>query len=1109
MTIRWIAQRVGPCGGLALVAFGAHAAPHALAQAPHNAAFKEPPPNVIVSVDNSESMGSTAEGGGTQTRLEALKSALKENFSARKVPDGSIRLAWQAMNKSHKDIDPRGCVGFDGDASFGSYRASGCNFGGVANANLIHPIDARHRKNFFDWIGWLAAKGGTGSHAMMTRAGEYMKAEGALSPYSDDPGAPNATRSSCRRSFHIFMTDGEYTMFGFNSNPARLGMPAVGNADGTPRVLPDGVNYVPRAPYKDKVGALNNPADWIDLGGGRWKPLAAYRPTLADLAFHYWATDLQPNLANDLVVPASIAGEGGAAAPAAYWEPRNNPARWQHLTTHAIGFGSAASWTRPPTFSPDGAQPTYSGDYPKLVDGSMEWPDPFSGLGLNGWADGGYGFGYQYSVDDAPVVRMDLWHAALNSRGTFTPATNGTALSNAFDTILRGILRNRTTPLTSISANASKLSTGKAVYLAGYDTADWSGRLSSRLIDEAGKPSEIPQWSAHELLDARMAEDGAYDTDRGVLSFLRTPAGSSGVPFRWASLSEPRKAALSASTGTAAELQARGEAVLAFLRGDRSNEAPAGLKLRARTHVLGDIVGSSVWYAGQPASGFTHDGYAAFAKTQRTPMLYVGANDGMLHGFDAGTGQEMFAYVPEGLFGTPAAPLLKQLSEGTYGHRYYVNGSPFVADIAMAEPATAATADRWKSYLVGTLGAGGKGYFVLDVTKPEEVTEANAASKVVFDTTALADDDLGHQFQQPVRDSFSGRALQIAPLNNGRKALILGNGYNSVSERAALWIQYLDGDKSVQKIFAPPMQEEGTGNGLSAPLPLDRDNDGTIDFVYAGDLLGNLWRFDLSGSDSTKWKATLGPAASTSELDGKPLFSAKDRRPITAAPLVADHPYGGYMVMVGTGRLLAVGDENIAATQYLYGVWDRADGSTGTAALAGLVAQTVDEAAVTDDGVKYRTASSNDVRYGGTDGKRGWYLALPVSKERILYAGIALNSNVGLFSSTIPGRASDTDTCAVGTSNDGWTMGIDFFSGVAPEGIVYNDLAAADSYLGFDNDSGGDPLVVYGEGGKRQIWSPHDGSGSGSGAGAGAGPNEVLPPTHVGRFGWRSLISSN
>jgi type IV pilus assembly protein PilY1 len=1120
MKIRWIAKRVVLCGSLALVPFGSDAEPHALAQAPHNAAFKEPPPNVIVSVDNSESMewsseiseGSEASENGALSRLEALRSAVKANFSALRVPEGSIRLAWQAMNRSTKTDDEKNCVGFSGDTSFGDYRASACTFGGTPHANLMHPLDTKHRKNFFDWIDALVPRGGTGSHGMMTRAGEYMKAEGALSPYSDDPGKPTATRSTCRRSFHIFMTDGEYTMFGFNPSPAGLGMPAVGNADGTPRVLPDGVNYMPRAPYEDGVGALNNPADWIDLGGGRWKPPAAYRPTLADLAFHYWATDLQPNMANDLVVPASIVGEGGAATPDAYWDPKNNPARWQHLTTHAIGFGSAASWTRSPTFSPDSAQPTYSGDYAKLVDGSLEWPDPFGGLSWNRWADFGYGFGYEYKVDEAeaPVVRMDLWHAALNSRGTFTPATNSTALSNAFDAILRGILRNRTAPLTSIAANASKLSTGKAVYLAGYDTADWSGRLSSRLIDEAGKPNEIPHWSAHELLDARMAKDGAADTDREVLSFSRTPVAS-GVPFRWASLSESQKAALSPGTGTAAERQARGEAVLAFLRGDRSNEAPTGLKLRARTHVLGDIVGSSVWYAGQPASGFTHDAYAAFAKAERTPMLYVGANDGMLHAFDAGTGQEMFAYVPEGLFGTPAAPLLKRLSESTYGHRYYVNGSPFVADIAMTEPATAATAAQWRSYLVGTLGAGGRGYFVLDVTKPADVTEANVATKVVFDTTALADDDLGHQFQQPVRDSFSGRALQIAPLNNGRKALILGNGYNSVSEKAALWIQYLDGDKSVQKIFAPPAQADGTGNGLSAPLPVDRNNDGTVDFVYAGDLLGNLWRFDLSGSDSTKWKATLGSAASTSELDDKPLFVAGDQQPITAAPLVADHPFGGYMVMVGTGRLFSVGDENIAATQYVYGVWDRADGGAGTAALADLVAQTVDEATVMHDGVRYRTASSNDVRYGEADGKRGWYLALPMSKERVLYSGIALNSNVGLFSSTIPGRASDTNMCAVGTSNDGWTMGIDFFSGVAPEGIVYNDLSAADSYLGFDNNSGGDPLVVYGEGGKRQIRNSDDGSGSGSGSGSDPdpGPNEVLPPTHVGRFGWRNLISSN
>ncbi|HWT18965.1 MAG TPA: PilC/PilY family type IV pilus protein, partial [Variovorax sp.] len=888
--------------GLVLAQAAGHAAQYPLAQAPRNTAVKEPAPNVIVSVDNSGSMAWSSralEGkdpsAGTPTRLEALKTALRDNFSAANIPNDRIRLSWQAMNNNKVGS----CVGFFGDTVAGAYQAGSCLVNGRANANLMRSLDDTHRANFMSWVDTLAAGGGTPLHAMMTRAGEYMKTTGRFNPYSDDPGMEGATQSSCRKSFHIFMTDGDYNLFGFDPDPAALGMPAIGNADGASRALPDAVAYVPRAPYKDDAGAVNNSLSWGKDASGKWTPTAEYRPTLADMAFHYWASDLQPAVPNNLKKAVAEPGDAtvGTVTVPEYWNPKNDPATWQHLTTYTIGFGAASSWTGAPAISSDASQPTYSGDYPALVDGSIAWADPLaSSLANTPTADGYNGFlgwnsgsasGYWHEkTSNAAAVRMDLWHAALNSRGTFTPAANAQALGDAFRSILSQILFNTSTPLTSISASGSRASTSTAAYQAGYDTADWSGKLMATLFGSNGKLAATPAWSARELLDARMAVAGAHDADRKVLSFSGTTAATatsaaatgSGIPFRWASLSDAQKAALKGSTGTDTTSTALGQAVLDFLRGDRSNEG-AGLGLRKRGHVLGDIVGSSVQYVGRPSSGFTHEGYAAFASAiDRTPMVYVGANDGMLHAFNAGTGQEAFAYVPEGLYGTAAAPQLKKLSESTYSHRYYVDGSPFVADIYMGSAADAKASDTekaalWKSFLVGTLGAGGKGYFVLDVTKPENIGETNAADVAVIDTTALADDDLGHQFQQPALDSFSKRALQVAPLNNGRRAVILGNGYNSTSEKAMLWIQYLDGDRSVLKIPAPATQSAGTGNGLSAPQVVDRNGDGKVDYVYAGDLLGNLWKFDLSSGKSSDWKASLGSGATASSLDGAPLFA--------------------------------------------------------------------------------------------------------------------------------------------------------------------------------------------------------------------------------------------
>lgn len=1126
MNIHWFSRNAVLCG-LVLAQTAGHAAQYPLAQAPRNTAVKEPAPNVIVSVDNSGSMawssrasdGSWAPPAGIPTRLEALKTALRDNFSAANIPNDRIRLSWQAMN-NNKGGKSNNCVGFFGDSAAGTYQAGRCLLNGQANANLMRSLGDTHRANFMSWVDALAAEGGTPLHAMMTRAGEYMKTTGQFNPYSDDPGVEGATQSSCRKSFHIFMTDGDYNLFGFKPEPAALGMPAIGNADGASRALPDAVAYVPRAPYKDDAGAVNNSLNWEKDASGNWWPKAEYRPTLADVAFHYWASDLQPAVSNNLKKVVAEPGDVtvGTATVPEYWNPRNDPATWQHLNTYTIGFGAASSWTGVPAVSADASQPTYSGDYARLVDGSITWKDPLaSTLAAPGrWhsASGAYGY-YHELTANAPAVRMDLWHAALNSRGTFTPAANAQALGDAFRSILSQILFNTSTPLTSISASGSRVSTATSAYQAGYDTADWSGKLTATPFGSNGKLAAAPAWSARELLDARMAVAGAHDRDRKVLSFSGTTAATAtsaaatgaGVPFRWASLSEAQKAALKGSTGIDAASTALGQGVLDFLRGDRSNEG-AGLGLRKRGHVLGDIVGSSVWYVGKPSSGFTHEGYAAFASTiDRTPMVYVGANDGMLHAFNAGTGQEAFAYVPEGVYGTAAAPRLKKLSESTYSHRYYVDGSPFVADIYMGSAADAKATDTekaklWKSFLVGTLGAGGKGYFVLDVTKPENIGETNAAGVALIDTTEVADDDLGHQFQQPVLDSFSKRALQVAPLNNGRRAVILGNGYNSTNEKAMLWIQYLDGDKSVLKIPAPATQSAGTGNGLSAPQVVDRNGDGKVDYVYAGDLLGNLWKFDLSSGKSSGWKATLGSGATASSLDNVPLFAAGAMQPITAAPLVVDHPRGGYMVMFGTGRLFAAGDESSSAKQYLYGIWDRANGSTGTAALADLVAQTIGTGTVKEGEVEFRTASRHGVSYSGSGGKRGWYLELGTAGERIVYPGDALSGSAGLFSSTIPGSASNSLDCAAGTSDDGWSMVIDFFSGVVPDGIAYNgSTSALGSYLGFRNHSGRDDIVFRpqnaAEKGKHVICN------------AAGGCNETELPQAVRRFGWRNLISSN
>jgi type IV pilus assembly protein PilY1 len=206
------------------------------------------------------------------------------------------------------------------------------------------------------------------------------------------------------------------------------------------------------------------------------------------------------------------------------------------------------------------------------------------------------------------------------------------------------------------------------------------------------------------------------------------------------------------------------------------------------------------------------------------------------------------------------------------------------------------------------------------------------------------------------------------------------------------------------------------------------------------------------------------------------------------------------MVVFGTGRLFAVGDERDTGPQYLYGIWDQANGSSGTAAKADLVAQTAGARPVQRDAVDYRTVSRHSVSYTGTEARRGWSVQLPVEGERIVYPGDALSNSAGLFSATVPGTSSNALDCTAGTDDDGWSMVVDFFSGSAPQGIAYNNVGSADAYLGFRNRSGKDDIVFVPK--DRQ-------KGKDVICNAAGECNTSTRPDVVRRFGWRNLMSTD
>lgn len=681
-------------------------------------------------------------------------------------------------------------------------------------------------------------------------------------------GTSTPITHSCQQNFTILFTDG-YWSEGSSENPS------VGNSDG------DGHNN-----------------------------------TLADVAHYYYATDLS---AEPDDVPTSTF----------------DTATHQHMVTFGVAFGVRGN----------------------LVAGSDGWPTPAL------TESGNWGNPY----DGDPQKIDDLWHAAYNSRGTFIAAQTPEEVANSLSDAIKAI-EARTGSASSAATNSTTLDTGSRVFQARFNSDDWSGQLRSLTISTSAVIASSEEWDAGVKIGTQV---GATTDTRVII----TKGATDGVAFAYANLTGP--------TGTAGTQQnlldkdgagttdGRGPDRVGYLRGHSQHEgATAGMFRQRATSVLGDIVNSNPWYVGAPSAGYSdvdHPGYSSFRTTylNRKPVAYVGANDGMLHGFDAsidwsdsdlavdsdgdgsttndhdvsapGTnaGKEVLGYVP-----TPVYENLSRLTDQDYNanHRYLVDGSPMVADACVADCGSASA--TWKSVLIGSLNAGGKGYFALNVTNPAGTSssdapafnETNAADILLWEFTDADDGDLGLTYNYPASHPSTQQAKQIVKMENNKWAVVLGNGYYSTDGKAVLYILFLaDGEDGVWSSgdFVKIVADSGSGNGLSTPTPFDSDGNGLADTIYAGDLKGNMWKFNVSSSTSTSWGVAFS---------GAPLYVAQDaaatpsRQPIIAPPEVTVHPNGGRMVLFGTGKYIETTDPMSTKVQSFYGIWDNGtwDGATWT-----------------------------------------------------------------------------------------------------------------------------------------------------------------------------------
>lgn len=456
-------------------------------------------------------------------------------------------------------------------------------------------------------------------------------------------------------------------------------------------------------------------------------------------------------------------------------------------------------------------------------------------------------------------------------------------------------------------------------FSASYNANNWTGNVIGKRITYAGGVyTETNIWEALSVLEAQ-AKDGGWNTSR----FISTANCSAkdgdgkqtcvGVPFRFNDISAANKTALSNVGATPVSSQS----LLNFLRGDRSNAGSSGTQsFRDREKILGDIVNSKIRAIGKPSAPYgevSNPGYTSFKTTyaSRPTVAYVGANDGMLHAFNGEDGRELFAFIPNALFlgpnNTPSDDGLAALAKVGFVHHPYVDASPVVNDVNFG----GSTGD-WHSLLVGGLGKGGKSYYAIDVSNPLSLSsEAAMSSAFKWEFTHK---DLGYTYGKPVIVRAGSRWV-----------VIVTSGYNNVDGKGYFFILDPEDGSLIAKV--------GTGAGsptsdagLAHAAAFSADGRTAIaDAVYAGDLLGNLWRLDLTGADTGNFPAPVKIATLTS--------STGVAQPVTIPPaLGVDQNTGKRYVFVGTGKLLANSDVGSTQEQTFYAINDGTLGQFFTSA---------------------------------------------------------------------------------------------------------------------------------------------------------------------------------
>jgi type IV pilus assembly protein PilY1 len=937
------------------------------------------------------------------------------------------------------------------------------------NSNM-KTFDGSHRQDFYDWLFNVPGTGNTPLRRATYDTGRYFRDDfSGVSAYYDDNFGAELT---CQQNFHIAISDGSW-----NSSSG-----ISGNKDNTSISLPN---------LPDGANVSYDPSNWFYHDSNS--------STLADTAFYFWSHDLKPGLDNN--VPTFIDdytdSDGNIVSvptgikwwnePELMWNPKNDPANWQHMVNFNVGLGIEGSFNR-------------DTDLPGLRSGAFQWASTnndtcfkrdsngdevtrscanhicYDGSDLqvanfvpcdgDMVADGGDivrcrngDNNSNIDCDDRIVRRVnrsqgrvdDVWHASLNSRGDYFSAKNPQELSSALYQVVSNIIK-RKGRASAGSVSSSIISDSTLSYRTGYDTSNWTGFVVATSLDEQGNNDTVLWDAACKLTGGFCSSVGATvaatndHSSRNIFTFNKE--SGSQHPFHTVEMTSLEESMIMNSDfitdSSALGVDYVLDDIIHFIRGDRNYEINNGGQFRSRQNLLGDVIHSPAKIVRGPSASYEDDkwddetpegiqasndnGYAEFKQSllTRKAIVLVGANDGMLHAFDAGLdstspttgGDELWAYIP-----TKSLDGISELANPQYKHQSFVDATPIIKD-AMID-------NVWGTYAVGGVRKGGKEFYALKMAE-------NLADEpeVLWEFTDDEDEDLGYTYSGAVIT----RVVNTSNKLDSKWIALLPNGYNSTNHESVLYALDLKTGQVLSK-WKTNIGDINNPNGLGPvvagdwySLPntngdVDKKADLSSDFAYAGDLAGNVYKFNLQDIFS-------GTVNSTGHI----LYNGSYSRPITTSPRVLAADDGGNLlnvrVIFGTGKYIEPLDKAITSThQYFFGIVDNEEivpSHVYTLNDSSFVIQSISSPNSTDRNLTRNVVSPSE----------SWKIRMPDNGERLINS-IQKSGNEGNIAvvTIIP---NGTDPCLAGGSS--WIMVLDAKTGGSPsEGSLFDSASGGGS----------------------------------------------------------------